>query len=201
MERTLYLITNRFLAKKPFLQVIEESLVGGVDIVQLREKDLPEDQLLELAYQLRKLTYKHGKRLIINNFPNIAAEVDADGVHFGQGVKSCPMPGKLVGASVHNLQEGLTAWRERVDYLLASHIFPTECKAELQPKGVELLEEIHKAIGREIPLIALGGVKTENLKQLTKRGFTNVAVMSEIMAANQPAEKARQLKQGLVSVC
>jgi thiamine-phosphate pyrophosphorylase len=200
MKNSLYLITNRKMTARPLVEVVEQALAGGVDLVQLREKDLPEEQVLELAWALRTVIDKYGRKLIINGHARAAAAVKADGVHLGydagtiREARKIIGPGGLIGVSVHSVQEGVAAWQDGADYLLVSHIFPTDCKAGVPPRGIKILAEIKQQTAGGIHLIALGGINHTNAARLLDHGFNNLAVMSVIMAADNPKEAARKIK-------
>jgi thiamine-phosphate pyrophosphorylase len=200
MKKNLFLITNPKMSARPLVEVVEQALQGGVDLVQLREKDLPEGQVLELARDLKVTVDKYKKKLVINHYARVAAAVNADGVHLGYGAgtiadaRKIIGPGRLIGVSVHSVQEGVTAWQEEADYLLVSHIFLTECKDGMPPRGIKILEEIRQQTAGRIPLVALGGINQANAGTLLDHGFNNLAVMSAIMAEDSPREAARKLK-------
>jgi thiamine-phosphate pyrophosphorylase len=200
MEKNLYLITNRKMSSRPLVEVVEQALQGGVDLVQLREKDLREDQVLELARDLKVMVDQYRKKLIINHYPRVAVAANAYGVHLGYGDGTIAAArkiiglGRLVGVSVHSVQEGVTAWQEGADYLLVSHIFPTDCKEGVPPRGITILEEIRQQTAGGIPLVALGGISQANAGKLLDHGFNNLAVMSAIMAEDCPREAARKIK-------
>ncbi|MGF7184114.1 thiamine-phosphate pyrophosphorylase [Desulfitispora alkaliphila] len=201
MKDKLFLITNLNLVNENYLNTISQALVGGVDAVVLREKELPAKELYSLALKVREITHAKGKRLIINDRVDVAEAVGADGVQLGQhslspkaARKACSSK-MLLGASVHSIEEAKVAVKEGADYLLVSHIFPTQCKPGVIPKGLKLLQDI--SVMWEIPLVALGGISASNLDQITTIGCSNVAVMSAIMASKKPLEVSKQIKSQL----
>ncbi|MFP4698088.1 MAG: thiamine phosphate synthase [Eubacteriales bacterium] len=195
----LYLITNRKLIKQSDLYtVVKESVIGGVDVVILREKDLLTKELLEVATELKKITDYYNSKLIINNDIDIAKEINCFGFHIGVNQLNKVEDSLLdykgkVGVSVHNLDEVALAKKFQPDYLLASHIFTTDCKKGLKPKGLKLIEDIKKIT--DIPIIGLGGINEKNAKDVLLYGAKGIAVMSYIMASDKPYNSAKKIKE------
>lgn len=191
----LYLITNRKLvAKVNFLNVIEQAVSGGIDAIILREKDLPGEILLNLALKIKKIIAGRPVLLIINNNFEVAQRVQADGYHtnYKNFIQQKINFNGLIGVSVHNLDEAIEAEKYNAGYLLASHIFPTDCKKGLKPKGLQLIKDIKKNV--TIPLIALGGINPQNSDQVLAAGADGIAVMSYIMQSANPSEAAKEFK-------
>lgn len=189
----IYFITNRKLVEpKKFLPIIEEAAGGGVGTIILREKDLNYTELLELALKVKAITSQVS--LIINGNIQIAREIKADGVQMGFKdfmEKKADFPG-LVGVSVHSLEEAQLAEQKGADYLLASHIFPTDCKKGLAPRGISWLKEVTSRT--KIPVVALGGIKLENIKSVFEAQASGAALMSEIMCAPDVTKLITDLK-------
>lgn len=188
VDFNLYLITDRTRTDgRPLVASITEALKGGVRAVQLREKDLKTRELLSLAYELRELTLKYDARLFINDRVDIAIAVDADGVHLGQ--KSMPpfavkrLSRKLIiGVSAHSLQEALTAEASDADFITLGPVYPTPSKLKFgKPIGIEAIREVSGRLS--IPVFAIGGIKTDNLKEVMDAGADGVAVISAILSA------------------
>lgn len=189
----IYFITNRKLVEpKKFLPIIEEAAGGGVGTIILREKDLNYTELLELALKVKAITSQVS--LIINGNIQIAREIKADGVQMGFKdfmEKKADFPG-LVGVSVHSLEEAQLAEQKGADYLLASHIFPTDCKKGLAPRGISWLKEVTSRT--KVPVVALGGIKLENIKSVFEAQASGAALMSEIMCAPDVTKLITDLK-------
>lgn len=194
----LYFVTDRKITKQPFLKVIKEALKGGVKAIQLREKDLSSKKMYELAKEIRKITEKKNALLIINDRLDIALATDADGVHLGW--QSMPVKEarrflgkkKLIGVSTHSLKDALLAQKNGADFITFGTIYPTASKQGLTDfKGSEAIKEIRKKI--KIPLIAIGGIKEGNIKDVILNGADGVAVISAIMASEKPYEAAKRL--------
>ena len=171
----LYLVTNSdHLAREPFLRVIEEALQNGVTLLQLREKD------------------KDGRE-----FYEEALAVDADGVHVGQSdlpvsvARKLLGPGKIVGATAKTVAQALEAQAQGADYLGTGAIFPTQTKAAAIPTSVGTLSEVCRAVN--IPVVAIGGLKQDNLSVLEGCPISGIAVVSAIMSSATPGIAAREL--------
>lgn len=197
LDFNLLLITDRAqTGGRSLVDAVGEALEGGVRAVQLREKDLSSRALYELAYELRKLTARHGARLIINDRVDIAQAVDADGVHLGG--ESIPLyrarkllgDGKLIGVSCHNQVNAIMAQENGADYITFGPVFPTPSKARYgEPLGVDKLRDAADLL--TIPVFALGGIKRGNLPQLLEADIACVAMISAILAAPSPRDEAR----------
>ena len=193
----LYVITNRHLISSgDLLEVVENALKAGVKNLILREKDLPESELLVLAEKTKKLTENYGARLIISNNVEIAEKIGANGVQLSmKWFNSHIYFEGAVGASVHSLEEAEKALHNGADYLLVSHIFPTDCKKGLKEKGVGLIESVRAITDK--PIIALGGIRISNIQSVLEAGADGVAIMSGIMSAENTEEAVRKYMEML----
>lgn len=201
---SLYLITDRHqTADRNILAVVEKALEGGVRAVQLREKDLPPRELLELARAMRALTSRYGAKLIINDRTDIALAAGADGVHLGEASIPAAVarrilgPDRLIGVSCHSREGALAAETSGADFITFGPVYSTPSKAAYgPPAGVEQLAETVKLI--RIPVFALGGIKRENTSEAMAAGAAGVALISAIIAAGSPTEEARAFLSLLV---
>lgn len=194
----LYLITDRRQAAgRTLTSVVRAALEGGIKAVQLREKDLPGRDLFVLAKELRGITREFGARLLINDRADIALAVDADGVHIG--ASSLPvrevrrlLGARLIGYSAHGAAEALQAAADGADFVTFGPVFFTPSKAAYgTPVGLEKLAE---AAGKlKIPLFALGGIKLENIPDVMAAGADGIAMISAIIAANDPKTETTNL--------
>ncbi|MEN6327656.1 MAG: thiamine phosphate synthase [Syntrophomonas sp.] len=192
----IYLITNRKLVTNGnFLSVIEQAIAGGIDAIILREKDLPGDNLLKIAVQVKEIIAGRPVLLIINNNLEVAKAVQADGYHtnFDKFMEQPSVFDGYNGVSVHNLDEAMQAEKNGSSYLLASHIFATDCKKGVKPKGPQLIKNIKDNVN--IPVIALGGISPENSDQVLGAGADGIAVMSYIMQSSNPFEATKKFKK------
>jgi thiamine-phosphate pyrophosphorylase len=196
---SLYLITDRQqIGDRRLVEVVRRALEGGVKAVQLREKDLPGDELYRLAVELRLLTSLFSARLIINDRPDIALAVEADGVHIG--VNSLPVAAvrrilgkdKIIGYSAHAIDEALTAQTNGADFVTFGPVFFTPSKADYgTPCGVNKLAAATAVL--HIPVLALGGISEAGIPEVLTAKVQGVAVISAIMAAADPRAAAASL--------
>ncbi|WIF94027.1 thiamine phosphate synthase [Caminicella sporogenes] len=194
----LYLITNRKLIKQGNLySIVESAVIGGIDRVILREKDLSYEKLLLTASILKPILSKYNVPLIINTNLEVAKSLNADGFHIGfQNIKNKKIEFKgILGISVHNLEEAIAAENLGADYLLAGHIYKTDCKKGLKPKGIKLIKDIKANVN--IPVIALGGINEKNAPEVISAGADGIAVMSYIMSSKFPYLSAKILKSAI----
>ncbi|MDD2308039.1 MAG: thiamine phosphate synthase [Desulfuromonadaceae bacterium] len=198
-DLSLYLITDRHQSGgRELTEVVREALEGGVRAVQLREKDLSGAELYRLACELRRLTSAFGARLIINDRPDIALAVEADGVHLGIGslpagaVRRLLGPHMIIGYSAHAIDEALRAEVAGADFITFSPVYPTPSKAAYgEPCGVEKLAAAVCALG--IPVVALGGITQENITHALSANVHGIAVISAVLAAADPRVAAASL--------
>jgi thiamine-phosphate pyrophosphorylase len=169
-----------------------------VRAVQLREKDLSSRDLYEIAYELRKLTARYGARLIVNDRIDVALAVDADGAHLGNS--SIPFhrarkllgDKRLLGVSCHNQISAITAQEKGADFITFGPVFYTPSKAAYgDPVGIDKLGDITHLL--QIPVFALGGINRDNAPQTIAAGAHGIALISAVMAAENPREEARAL--------
>lgn len=196
---SLYLITDRHqTGGRPLTEVVREALEGGIRAVQLREKDLPAVALYRLAVELRRLTADFNARLIINDRPDVALAVEADGVHIG--VNSLPVAvvrqilggGKIIGYSAHAVEEAANAHAEGADFATFGPVFPTASKAAYGvPCGVKKLADAVSAL--PMPVYALGGISRENIAETLSANVRGIAVISAILSAADPRSAAASL--------
>lgn len=190
----LYLITNRNIVKGDFFSVIEEAVEAGVDAIILREKDLNDEELHPMAEKIKKIIGNKNTLLIINGNLKVAKDLCTDGYHIGfdKFIKEELKFKGMLGVSIHSVEEGILAEKKGANYLLASHIFKTDCKNGLKPKGIELIKKLRSNV--KIPIIALGGIHIENIDYVLTAGAHGVAVMSAIMGSDDPYTETKNLK-------
>ncbi len=204
INERLYLITDGSseVNMAGLLQRVKEALKGGVRIVQLREKGLGGRTLLELALKMREVTAAFGARLLINDRIDVALLSGADGVHLGRSSVSASEargilgPGRLIGVSTHSLDEARAAEADGADFVTFGPVYPTPSKACYGPPvGIQALKEASSSI--RVPVYAIGGVKKENLREVVAAGAFGAAVISAVLAGEDPAESARELIEEL----
>lgn len=192
----IYLITNRNLVKNNnFMDIIQSSVEGGVDAIILREKDLVFDELMPLALEIKRIVENSKTQLIVNTNIDVAKAIEANGIQvsFNDFMKKKYNYKGIFGISVHSLEEAIVAAQKGASYLLAGHIFETDCKKGLQPKGIEFIQDIKKNVN--IPVIALGGITLDNVNEVILAGADGIAVMSSIMTSDNPYDLVLKYKQ------
>jgi thiamine-phosphate pyrophosphorylase len=193
----LYLVTDPVLHKGyPVLEQVRLALVGGVKLIQLREKELPTGKFVDLARKALDMTRKAGAFLIVNDRVDVALTAGADGVHIGQDDMSLSDTrrllgqDKIIGISVRSAEEAQEAEKDGADYIAASGVFATDTKKDVgSALGRESLQIIHEAAS--LPLIAIGGIKIENCAEVIKAGADGVAVVSGITMSDDIPETCR----------
>jgi thiamine-phosphate pyrophosphorylase len=181
----LYLITDRaLLPEDQFLAGIEAALKGGVRAIQLREKNLPENELRSLAQDVLKLTRKHNTLLIINHRAELAHDIGADGVHLTESSVAVrkirkQYPDLLIGKSTHSLQSALRAQHQKADFVTFSPVYETPSKQPYgPPQGLEKLKEV--CAGLDIPVLALGGIDLSRISTIRKQGAFGIGLIRGI---------------------
>ena len=193
----LCLVTDRDLARgRNLVEVVSAALRGGVSMVQLREKSATTRAFLEEARALKTLLQGTGVPLIVNDRVDIALAVEADGVHVGQTdmpvetVRALLGPGKLVGLSITREDQIGRADARAADYLGVGPIHPQQTKADAStPLGIGGFARLRRLTRK--PVLAIGGVKPQDAAILTEEGADGFAVVSAIMAADDPETAAR----------
>ena len=192
------LITNRNICEVELTKTVGYSIEGGVGTIQLREKDLSARELYVLARKLREITKYLNANLIINDRVDIAMAIGADGVHLGwqsldiNTVRKIIGQEKLIGFSAHNLQDAKNAEYEGADYATISPIFDTPYKDYfIKPIGASEIKKIKDQI--KIPVIALGGINENNVREVLSCGADGIAVISAVLTSKYPEKIANIL--------
>ncbi|MEE9175656.1 MAG: thiamine phosphate synthase, partial [Thermodesulfobacteriota bacterium] len=173
----LYVITDKKLIKRgKFIETVEKSIKGGARIVQLREKDTPQNEILNLGRELLKLTRRYDVPLIINDSPELAKEIGADGVHLGgddtsiKNARAILGDEVIIGVSCYNqIERGLNAVQNGADYVAFGTPYYTPTKPEREPTSIEVLKEAVYVIS-QIPIFAIGGITKENASEILGTG-------------------------------
>ena len=195
----LYAITDsHWLNGRTLYSVVKESLEGGVTFLQLREKELDEEHFLEEARELQKLCREYQVPFVINDNVDIAAAINADGVHVGQSdmeagdVRAKLGPNKIIGVTAKTVEQAVLAQERGADYLGVGAVFHTDSKADAKEISFDTLKDICKAVS--IPVIAIGGITEENVRELAGSGICGIAVISAIYAQRDIKKAAENLK-------
>lgn len=194
----LYLVTDRtWLGENSLAEQVEASIKAGVSFVQLREKDLAYDEFKDIALSVKKVTDKYKIPFVINDNIDLAIDIDADGVHIGQSdvsvEKARLMLGKnkILGVSAGNMKEALDAEENDADYIGVGAVFLTNSKDDAEYVNLEDLKAIKKTL--KIPVVAIGGIKHENIHLLKDSQIDGVAVISAILAKKDIAKASKDL--------
>lgn len=199
----LYFVTDRKQTSgRPLVEVVHAALDGGLQAVQLREKDLEGGELYRLAAALRELTARYQAKLLINDRLDVALAVDADGVHLGQAsmlvatARQLLGPEKLIGVSTHSLDEITAA--VGADFLVFGPVYFTPSKAEYgDPQGVDRLRSA--VLHSSAPVVAIGGIKPAQIPEVLAAGAQGIGVITAISAASDPMQATRELLEKLAS--
>lgn len=196
----LYAVTDRaWVGRQSLYEQVESALKGGVTCVQLREKDLCADDLLKEAEEISDLCRQYGVPLFINDNVEVAVKCRADGIHVGQSDMPADKVRKLVGddmmigVSVHSVKEAIDAVQRGADCLGVGAVFSTSTKTDVNVLSKETLRSICEAV--DIPVVAIGGIGTKNIKELSGTGVDGVAVVSAVFSADDIEAQCRILKK------
>ena len=199
-ELLLYAVTDRsWLDGQTLYEQVESAIRGGVTFVQLREKHLEDEAFLKEAEELKELCARYHVPFVINDNVDIAARIDADGVHVGQSdmealdVRKRLGPDKILGVSAQTVEQALKAQEHGADYLGVGAVFPTGSKDDAVEVDHQTLKAICEAV--DIPVIAIGGITKDNVKELGSSGICGIAVISAIFAQDDIEEASRVLKR------
>lgn len=199
-QLNLYLVTDRhWLANRNLEDDVEKAILGGVTMVQLREKNIDNDSFIELAKKVKQVCNKYKVPFIINDNLEVALAVDSDGIHIGQDdlpaslVRQKIGPNKILGVSAHNLDEAIAAKKAGATYLGAGAMFSTTTKDNTTNLSIEQLQAITKNV--DIPVVAIGGINYDNCLSLKNCNLAGIAVVSAIMAATNISEATSNLKK------
>lgn len=197
LNLSLYLVTNNSEDEEKFLNIIEESLKGGVSVVQLREKKAETLDFYNLALKVKEITQKYNVPLIINDRIDIALAIDAEGVHIGQSDIPAQIArlligkDKILGVSAANIKEAKKAQRDSADYIGVGAVYPTNTKDDATSVSKKELKEIVKSV--DIPAVAIGGITRENAHELNDCGIDGISVVSAIMNSQNPKTASENL--------
>ena len=201
----LYLVTARYDWKEQdFLKKVEEACRSGVTLVQLREKECSTREYYELAKKVKTITDMYQIPLIIDDRVDICLAVDASGVHIGADelpvdvVRNMIGNDKILGVTAKTVERALEAEKHGADYLGVGAIYPTTTKVITQPTSIETLRKIATTVS--IPIVAIGGIKEDNMEPLKGTGIAGVAIVSEIMKADNIQEKCQSLRKKVTEI-
>ncbi len=198
IDYTLYLCTDRRLMTTDTIEEsVELAVKGGVTVVQLREKDCSSREFYEMAVRVKEITDAYEVPLLINDRADIAMAVGADGVHLGQddlpvqAARGLLGSDKIIGATAHTVKEAVRAWKSGADYLGAGDVFGTSTKQDARRLSLEELTEICQSV--PIPVVAIGGVRADNIARLRPTGAKGAAVISAVVGQKDITAATREL--------
>ena len=173
-------VTDRKLCEEDFLKRIGKIVQTGVTSVILREKDLSGSEYRTLAKEVVEICHRYGKKCILHSHPDIVAETGADGVHVTMEMfRNMKDRDIFTGVSCHSVDEAKEAEKLGAGYIIAGHIFQTDCKKGIAPRGLEFLSQVCKAV--RIPVYAIGGINMNNIESVISAGASGGCIMSGFM--------------------
>ena len=190
-------VTNRTLCKEDLLTRIERVVSARPAGIILREKDLPEEAYETLARQVLGLCRDRGVRCILHGFVPAALHLQADAIHLPLPVLRQMSEGekaqfRTLGASCHSVADAREAQRLGCTYITAGHIFATDCKKGLEPRGLAFLQDVCRSV--EIPVYAIGGISPEKMSSVRAAGAAGACVMSGLMTCPDPRRLLEELQ-------
>lgn len=198
--RGLYVITDPTLCEDQLVEKVRQAISGGAQIVQYRNKQAPPEQRLEEATRLNQLCQQHQRLFIVNDDAELAARIDADGVHIGQSDASLQQArmilgeNKIIGVSCNNqLQWAINAQQAGADYVAFGRFFNSQTKPQAPQAEPALLTQAKAQL--DIPIVAIGGITVENANNLVTAGADMLAVIHAIFSQADIIEAARQIQQ------
>jgi thiamine-phosphate pyrophosphorylase len=200
MNFELYVITDEAIAGGlSHGDIARRAIDGGADVIQLRDKDLSSRELTRIGRELRRITRKTGTFFIVNDRLDVALACDADCVHLGQDdmradvARQIAPPGFIIGVSVGSVEEAVRAQKDGADYIAISPVFSTASKYDAGPgRGLDILREIRRKVS--VPVIAVGGINTHNVRDVIAAGADGVAVISAVVGSPDIAKAARDIR-------
>ena len=198
-DSSMYFITDSInYSEEEFLYRVEQALMGGITLLQLREKDKSTREYMDLAEKVHTLTKKYNVPLIIDDRVDVALAIDAEGVHVGQSdmpvstARKLMGNDKIVGATTKTVPQALEAYEQGADYLGVGAIYPTTTKVKTVLTSTETLGNICSAV--PIPVNAIGGLNKDSIDVLKGIPIAGICVVSAIMKADDPKQAAVELQ-------
>ncbi|MCX5726970.1 MAG: thiamine phosphate synthase [Candidatus Saganbacteria bacterium] len=194
----LYVITDPGSEFSPE-EIVKKAIAGGVRIVQFRDKMMSRGEYLKHSRKIREITKKAGVAFIVNDHVDIARACDADGVHLGDDDLSVSVARKImgddriIGISVHNIDQAIKAERDGADYIGIGPIFATPSKSGYMPIGTSIIREIKKKV--KIPIVAIGGINEANIKEVLRAGAKRAAVIGAVSLQKDITRAAKRLRR------
>ncbi|KKM10261.1 thiamine-phosphate pyrophosphorylase [Clostridiales bacterium PH28_bin88] len=202
-QTDIYALTGEeFSRGRSNIGVIKDMIAAGIKIIQYREKEKKMRRKYQECLELRRLTREAGVTFIVNDDVDLAMLVEADGVHIGQddlppgAVRRLVGPDTIIGLSTHSPQQAQEALKSGVDYIGVGPIFPTSTKKDVvDPVGLAYLEYVVRHI--PLPFVAIGGIKEHNIRQVRRKGARCIAMVTEILEAEEIVAKVKRLRAAM----
>ena len=199
IDYSIYLVTDRDLMSTETLEeAVEQAIIGGCTLVQLREKDCSSLDFYNTAIKVKKITDEYNVPLLINDRLDIALAVDAAGVHVGQSDLSATVvrkiigDDKIIGVSTGSLEQALKAQKDGADYIGVGAMYATGTKKDANPTSMEELKKIREKVS--IPIVVIGGINKERIKDFEGMGIDGLAIVSAIISKKDISEATKELK-------
>lgn len=200
IDYSVYLVTDRdLMSTETIEEAIEQAIAGGTTLIQLREKECSSLDFYNTAVKVKEICDKNKVPLLINDRLDIALAVDADGVHVGQSdlpasvVRKIIGEDKIIGVSAGNLKDAVKAESDGADYIGVGAMYATGTKKDAKPTSLETLKEIRKNVN--IPIVVIGGINKDRIKDFKGIGIDGVAVVSAIIAQKDIKKAAMDIKE------
>jgi len=199
IDYSIYLVTDRELMSTETLEeAVEQAIIGGCTLVQLREKDCSSFDFYNTAVKVKEITDKYNVPLLINDRLDIALAVDAAGVHVGQSdlpatvVRKIVGEDKIIGVSTGSLEQAIKAQKDGADYIGVGAMYATGTKKDANPTSMEELKKIRENVS--LPIVVIGGINKERIKDFEGMGISGLAIVSAIIAQKDISQATRELK-------
>lgn len=199
IDYSIYLVTDRHLMSTETLEeAVEQAIIGGCTLVQLREKDCSSLDFYNTAVKIKGITDKYNVPLIINDRLDIALAVDAAGVHVGQSdmpatiVRKIIGEDKIIGVSTGSLEEALKAQKDGADYLGVGAMYSTGTKKDANPTSMEELKKIRENV--TLPIVVIGGINKERVRDFNEINIDGLAIVSAIIAQKDIVQATKDIK-------
>ncbi|MFZ9941642.1 MAG: thiamine phosphate synthase, partial [Luteolibacter sp.] len=202
----LYTILDlAYVAKRDRVATTLKLIAGGADILQVRAKNFEIAEIREVAKEIIPICRETGVPSIINDHPELAAELDADGVHIGQddgtlaAAREIVGSGKIIGRSTHSLAQARAALDEGFDYIGFGPLFPTPTKLGRPGIGLADIIAMQSEVGSKIPAFCIGGIKRGNLAEVLEAGAQRVVIVSDLLTAEDVESATLQVRQMIMN--
>lgn len=189
----IVVVTNRKLCRENFFDRIEKLLDAGVDKIILREKDMKSAEYRDLAKRVIRICDNYETDLILHNYIDIAIELNHPMIHLPIPRLRAINQFNMIGISCHSLKDVEIAKKFNASYITFGHVFPTDCKKNLKPRGLESLRDICR--NTVLPVYAIGGMTPDNYKDVLKAGANGCAIMSSAMMSHDPKKLIKEFKE------